>query len=789
MKETNIDIITKLEQLVKHYREAKTLATELNISTTTLSYWRTGKRPVSKNRITDIESLYDRIKNKTILPKEMTEAPQWVMWKRIHGAKVPHQKNRHKASSTNPKNWCKYDELITVGDDYFNGIGFVITKGWIFIDLDHVLNYDKTFKAEGKWAEDLIKELKPQYIEVSPSGDGLHCFFKGELPHEHRNKVDMKNKTSLEVYTKDRFSTITAQPFNNSPLIPVELDKSGIETLMSILGVKDEVDVDTDSKTAIELPEDKIKELLTDIEPINSDDMSKVDLAFFKDYISERRTVEPNSIPTVQEMQKALRHKGMYELRRDKSRMNPDKYKRKDYISSTIQEAIKRIQLDFEEFVEVSVNDKKIIPDQYDEIFLDIKTGKYVFIKDKMLIEHEKAKAILLLPPKIGHKYLINAPKYYSEYNPTKPKFYTNRFGMNTRNTFIPSEYVLNSKNKPVKIPENISTLLNHLITDKELLDTFLNALANHLQNGTSIHLGWIFTGTEGAGKGLLMSVIEQVFGVHNFTKTKLNSFKGDKVKGVVDKLIAFADESANATDMEQIVENLKSIIANETYSSRALYTNEIDVLNFTMYFFAANSFGFKLSIEDRRMNIIDCNKKLSTVVSDTYKFKQDLLNEVQDFTDYLLNYKVNEKALTKVIKTNFRQRMISQNLSIEERISQCIINADIEPLSSGIDEEHDNYDNVINKLNIIGKYERVQGTVISELSKELYELTGINTEDFKKNSITSRLKKEFEYKVFKVDGKPVKGYVFIRKDTENKVLTHQLYKEECNITDLADFN
>lgn len=396
----------------------------------------------------------------------------------------------------------------------------------------------------------------------------------------------------------------------------------------------------------------------------------------------------------------------------------------------------------------------------YDEIYLDIVTGKYVFIKGNLIIKHERAKALLLLDnPKHANEFLRTVPKFAPEFNPTKEKHFINRNGVNTINTFTSSKYVLNSKNSVNEIPKNIKFLLQHLISHDETRNVFVNALANHLQNATSIHTGWIFKGIEGAGKGSLMNIIFKVFGEHNSQKSKLTNFTGDKVKGITEKLIGFVDESADSKIMYEVVENLKSILGNETYSSRGLFKDSEDVLNFTMYFFAVNSFGFKLSANDRRMNIIECNKLLKNEVEDLSKFHKDMENEIQDFTNYLVNFKVDRKLIFKIVDTEFRKKMIENNLPISERIARCILKNTLEPLEDTVDEDSLEYTLVEDRLELIHNYDRVQGSSIADIAKDIFNLTGINDDYYKKNAVTKILKEHWIYKPLKADGKTIKGY------------------------------
>jgi hypothetical protein len=76
------------------------------------------------------------------------------------------------------------------------------------IDLDHCRD-PKTGKI-AKWAEKIIQDFH-SYVEVSPSGSGVHILVKGQLPQGG------KKKGQIEVYDKLRFFTITGQHLEGTP--------------------------------------------------------------------------------------------------------------------------------------------------------------------------------------------------------------------------------------------------------------------------------------------------------------------------------------------------------------------------------------------------------------------------------------------------------------------------------------------------------------------------------------------------------------------------------------------
>lgn len=145
-------------------------------------------------------------------PKALTQRDRWVRWDlrlvRRKKTKVPLTVASRAASSTNPATWSSYREVrqSTVG----TGIGFVLNgDGIVCLDLDHCLIDGEPTTA----AADLLATLPPTYIEVSPSGDGLHVWGTGQLAHGRRTKV---GGTAVEAYATGRYMTVTGKRWSST---------------------------------------------------------------------------------------------------------------------------------------------------------------------------------------------------------------------------------------------------------------------------------------------------------------------------------------------------------------------------------------------------------------------------------------------------------------------------------------------------------------------------------------------------------------------------------------------
>jgi len=141
------------------------------------------------------------------LPSELTSRARWVLWR---DGKVPYcaRQPRRRASCTDPKTWASFDAALAAHNADGNcGLGFVLGDGIAAVDIDH---------DTGEMARFLLESVGCGYIEVSPSGDGLHGWaLSGDrLPR----KKGVLDGLHVEVYSADRYMTVTGRALARQPL-------------------------------------------------------------------------------------------------------------------------------------------------------------------------------------------------------------------------------------------------------------------------------------------------------------------------------------------------------------------------------------------------------------------------------------------------------------------------------------------------------------------------------------------------------------------------------------------
>ena len=141
------------------------------------------------------------------IPTELKVCAQWVLWRyeerEAKQTKVPYQVSGQRASSTDPRTWTTFDKAVVVyRNGGFDGIGFVVTHDadFVGVDLDHCV--DPITGQIQPQAQDIVHRLE-SYTEVTPSGEGLRIFLRGNLP------LGRRKQGNIEMYDTGRFLTVT----------------------------------------------------------------------------------------------------------------------------------------------------------------------------------------------------------------------------------------------------------------------------------------------------------------------------------------------------------------------------------------------------------------------------------------------------------------------------------------------------------------------------------------------------------------------------------------------------
>ncbi len=159
------------------------------------------------------------------IPQEMKQYRYWCNFKLSWKAgtpkpsKIPYDGKTGKTAKTNdPNTWCTFDEAVNaLRCGNYDGLGFMLAPPFFGVDIDHM---DEMGNGQAV-LDEFITTLNT-YTEYSPSGTGIHCICKGELPPNGNRKGAFEMyQTKLNPqgnYTNGRYFTVTGNVIASYPV-------------------------------------------------------------------------------------------------------------------------------------------------------------------------------------------------------------------------------------------------------------------------------------------------------------------------------------------------------------------------------------------------------------------------------------------------------------------------------------------------------------------------------------------------------------------------------------------
>lgn len=158
------------------------------------------------------------------LIKKYGKDARWVNWKleerKGKKTKIPLSLNGRMASSTDAKTWATHEKVLVKSKNV--GIVFTPEKTFLGIDIDHCLEGGVLKHPQAEAIAFLI-ENADTYVEVSPSGTGLHIYLALSKPL----KLVANRHEGFEAYTEGRYFTVTGKSFGEvKPVRTVDPDEA-----------------------------------------------------------------------------------------------------------------------------------------------------------------------------------------------------------------------------------------------------------------------------------------------------------------------------------------------------------------------------------------------------------------------------------------------------------------------------------------------------------------------------------------------------------------------------------
>lgn len=253
-------------------------------------------------------------------------------------------------------------------------------------------------------------------------------------------------------------------------------------------------------------------------------------------------------------------------------------------------------------------------------------------------------------------------------------------FANKTVNTFQLTSYMRTPVKKVTKCPPTIFKIISHVLAnDIDAVEHFMNWLAFIAQYRDRTMTAWIWQGTQGTGKGLLMNkVLMPIFGETQTVIKRAGELSEKWTDFVASKFIVFIDEVQTSAfrDEAGVIANLKNFITEPTVTVRMMNKNSYAVSNFASYIFASNKPDpVNVDKEDRRFNV-GPYQAMKLIISQAEL--EAIPGELQAFLHYLMSYAVDKTQASTVLQNESRNTLISLSQTTSESTATALTEGDM---------------------------------------------------------------------------------------------------------------
>lgn len=632
------------------------------------------------------------------IPHELKERHQWVAYKIVPSLdpdkkdqKIPIDVKTGKgASSTNPKTWTSFDEVLDFLDEWeryehshFDKkqgelVGVVMGPGYVFskddpytgIDLDDCINHEGSVEP---WADKIVSNLN-SWTEVSQSGKGLHTFVRGKKP----GKKCRKEK--IECYDQSRFFAMTGNSIGPTEIADRQLELNNFYyKYLEGKGRQDSV------KKA---DQDKVHYVLDSFakpDPANFENLCAAEPRFVKVFKHDNRlNLADKSLSTYdaslatyaakygwtdQEIANliiAFRHK-------HGDANDQKKALRVDYIERTIAGARKHLKNSARETFE-NIDPDQLIEEMNQRHAIIVGEGKVIFINEEKNPYTKQVEVTFSQPKDLRERY---ANQMIPNPSPGrgKPKlinpfdYWLSHFNRREyqRIIFAPNEEIAGCfnlyKGFAIKPSEKGSCerykehLFSNVCNKNEQHYNYLfSMLADSVQNpggprpGTAV----VQRGKKGCGKGIAVREFGKIFGKHFLHLTNISQITGRFNTHLRESIIVFGDEIRWNKRNESGV--LKGLITEPEIQIEAKFHDMITVKNNVRMFLATDgNWAVPADLDERRFFCLDVNGQKA---NDHAYFKK-IIDEMNSGGRERLLYEL----LNHKIEINLRQPPKTQSL------------------------------------------------------------------------------------------------------------------------------
>lgn len=296
------------------------------------------------------------------------------------------------------------------------------------------------------------------------------------------------------------------------------------------------------------------------------------------------------------------------------------------------------------------------------ELVCDFKSGErgniiVVDSENRNIFEMQRPRLLELFDNKFDIKSQISTCRF--EYMPYacfligKPEN-----GIKTYNTYKPPVWQENyfyshglSKIPNSPLPKLYSKFFKHLVDNKQdSYDYLLKWMSNGIKSRNYCILTTI--GNQGIGKGVLGTIMMELFGASNYHSGTDRMFKGTFNSQIEGKRFIYCDE-ISIKDKEE--EDKVKLIVNDFIEIEQKGADVKYIKNYANFYLSSNSMdAISLTADDRRFSILDLTStRLVDVMSSEEILQLFEPKNIEQLAHFLWNMEVSSEEMKKVFKSN----------------------------------------------------------------------------------------------------------------------------------------
>ncbi|QFR49398.1 hypothetical protein FJR48_06525 [Sulfurimonas lithotrophica] len=255
--------------------------------------------------------------------------------------------------------------------------------------------------------------------------------------------------------------------------------------------------------------------------------------------------------------------------------------------------------------------------------------------------------------------------------------------GLWYKNRFKPSK-LLQLNKQPQNVPVHIFYLISHLVNyDVERCFAFINWLAAFFQTLKKSQIAILFKGDQGAGKGTLFKLIEELFGKVYCKQINGDSLRSNYLGAFIENtlFLNFDEISYKTIGKTSFNSLLKAIITNDEVTAEKKNINMDNATKIYAQTILFSNVDHPINIEesDRRFTVFTTGGNIKE--TDFFghgsfdKFEQAMMNEIEDFAMYLKLYNIDVNQANMPFETQEKYLMVNRTENNLKDFVNAILN------------------------------------------------------------------------------------------------------------------